>query len=465
MSKEKGSKKSLTGLLVTVILLLAAAVLPLPEGVTRSGWFSLAIFFSAIVLWICDTMPMCVTAFATMFLLVVFGVMDLSTVFSSFGGSSFFFAIATFAVSIALENTSVPLRICNTLTKWSGGSSRRLVIMLMLACALTSSVMSNLSTCIIYLGLGTALLKANNCQPLKSNLGKCLMIGIPATAGCGGLITPAGTPGNLLIMDLLETAGTPLSFLQWTLLFAPISILTVIICGIWVTKIFPPEQVEPSAIAAMNQKLVEHGKLNTQEKKTIVIILAMLVCWFLGTWVPALDVTLVAVMGMAILFLPGIRVLTWEDTVKRTNWNLVFTIGTVGVLIAGMTSTGIMDWLVNGIFSSIASWNVIAMFLVIGLVVCIIRAFIPTAPAIVALFGAPLLSLVAVAGVSPVALLMIPAYWACTPMLLWIEPIFLFSYGYGYYKPADVLKYGSLPTAIMIVLMAFTPYYTGLLGL
>ena len=138
MSKEKGSKKSLTGLLVTVILLLAAAVLPLPEGVTRSGWFSLAIFFSAIVLWICDTMPMCVTAFATMFLLVVFGVMDLSTVFSSFGGSSFFFAIATFAVSIALENTSVPLRICNTLTKWSGGSSRRLVIMLMLACALTS---------------------------------------------------------------------------------------------------------------------------------------------------------------------------------------------------------------------------------------------------------------------------------------------------------------------------------------
>ena len=76
-----------------------------------------------------------------------------------------------------------------------------------------------------------------------------------------------------------------------------------------------------------------------------------------------------------------------------------------------------------------------------------------------------LLSLVAVAGVNPVALLMIPAYWACTPMLLWIGPIFLFSYGYGYYKPTDVLKYGSLPTVIMVVLMAFAPYYTRAAGI
>ena len=32
--------------------------------------------------------------------------------------------------------------------------------------------MSNLSTCIIYLNLGLALLHANNCKPRESNLGK-----------------------------------------------------------------------------------------------------------------------------------------------------------------------------------------------------------------------------------------------------------------------------------------------------
>ena len=50
-------------------------------------------------------------------------------------------------------------------------------------------------------------------------------------------------------------------------------------------------------------------------------------------------------------------------------------------------------------------------------------------------------------------------------MLLWIEPIYLFSYGYEYYKPQDLLKYGAVPSLAMVALMSFTPYYVGLFGL
>lgn len=457
-------KKSYIGLICAATFLLLPAILPVTEGVTREGLYSLGIFFGAIALWICETVPMCVAAFAIMFIMPYFHVMDINTVYSSFGGSAFFFAIATFAVSIALENTSIPLRICHALTKWSKGNSKRLVIALYFACAITSSIMSNLSTCIIYLGLVLALLKANNCTPGKSNLGKCLMIGVPACAGCGGLITPSGTPGNILIIELLSTVGIDLSFLQWILIFAPLALITILVCGIWVTKVFQPEKIEEEAMEVLNARLSEAGVFSLKEKKTIIIIVAMLVCWFLGTWVSALNVTVVAVIGMTCLFLPGVSVLTWDDVAKRTNWNLVFTIGSVGVLISGMTATGIMDWIIGKAFSGITSWNVIAMFFVIGIIVCVIRAFIPTAPAIVALFGAPLLSLAAISTASPLALLIVPAYWACTPMLLWFEPIFLFSYGYGFYKPQDVLKYGSVPSVIMILLMSLTPYYIQLFG-
>lgn len=465
MEKAPLNKKALVGILAAVVLLAAAAVIPVSGDVTREGLYSLAIFFSAIIMWICDSLPMCVTSFILIFIMPLFGVTDLNSVFSGFGGSAFFFAIATFAVSIALEKTSVPLRICYALTKWSKGNPKKLVIAMLFACAVTSAIMSNLSTTIIYLSLSLALLRANRCEPLKSNLGRCLMIGIPAAAGCGGLITPAGTPGNLLIMDLLATQGIHLSFLQWIILFAPLSLITILICGLWATAIFKPETIGENAIKTLNDKLRESGQLKSDEKKTIAIIFVMLVCWFLGTWISVLNVTLVAVAGMTALFFPGVQVVTWDEIAKKTNWNLVFTIGAVGVLIGGMTATGIMDYMVNTLFTSISSWNVIAMFLTIGFVVCVIRAFIPTAPAIVALFGAPLLSVAALTGLSPVPLLMIPAYWACCPMLLWIEPIFLFSFGYGYYKPQDVLKYGSLPSVIMVMLMAFAPLYTNLLGL
>lgn len=464
MEKKAINKKALFGLLFTIVAVVVAYVLPTSETVSRTGLLAMAFFLGVIVMWVCETMPMSVSALFLMFLMPAFGIMDLNTMFTSFGGLSFFFAIATFFVSFAVEETTVPLRICNALAKMTKGNSRKLVIALFFACAITSAIMSNLSTCIIYLSISLSILRANNCEPMKSNLGKCLMIGIPATAGVGGLITPAGMSANALIIGLWDTVGIPVTFLDWTLLFAPLALLTVLICGIWVTAIFKPEPISPEALDTINVRIKEAGKLTTQEKKTMFIVGAMLICWLLGTWVPVLNVAVVAIVGMGLMFMPGIQVLEWKKVVGKVNWDLCFTMGAVGVFISGLTSTGIMNVVVEKLFSGLASWNVYVMFFVIGLVVCVIRAFIPTAPAIVAMFGAPLLAAAALTGASPVALLIIPAFWACAPMLLWIEPIFLFSYGYNYYKPGDVLKYGSLPSIILIALMSFLPIYIGFFG-
>lgn len=354
---KTSARKSITGLLLCAILIIAAEIMPLADGVTRVGLLSLAVFFGTILMWILNSLPMCVTALLMMFLMPGLGVMKLEDVYSSFGGTAFFFAIATFAISLALENTSVPLRICNVLTRWAKGDPKKLVIAIMFACGLTSGIMSNLSTCIIYLNLGLALLKANNCEPGNSNLGKSLMIGIPCAAGVGGLITPAGTPGNLLIIQLLETQGITMSFLQWVLFFAPLALLCILIGSLWIVHLYKPEDISSEAIHTLQDNLEKTGSLKIQEKKTILIIAVMLICWLLGTWVSVLNVTVVAVVGMAVLFFPGIAVLDWKATAARINWDLCLTIGSVGVLIGGMTSTGIMDWIVARLFSGIAGWS------------------------------------------------------------------------------------------------------------
>ncbi len=458
-------KKGVIGLIIAIILVLICSVLPVPEGTTRQGLLALGLFLATIIMWICETMPMVITAFLIMFIFPLFHVMELGTVFTSFGGTAFFFAIATFAISIALETTSIPLRICHALTRSAKGNSKTLVIGIMFACALTSAVMSNLSSCIIYLSLSLALLKANNCEPGKSNLGRCLMIGIPAMSGCGGMITPAGTPGNALIIGILAEQGIQLSFLQWTVIFAPLALICCLISGLTLTAVFKPERISEAAMKELDVKLEECGSLKTQEKKTLGIILVILVLWVLGTWIPALNVTLVAMVGMAVMFLPGINVLDWDLVAKKTNWNLAFTIGSVGVLIGALTSSGIVDWMMSGVFANLGGMNLFLMMFVVGVVVCFIRAFIPTAPAIVALFAPLLLPLAAVTAATPTAVMVLPAFWACTPLLLWIEPIYLFSYGNGYYTPGQLLKWGWIPSLIMSVILAFVPLYLQLFGL
>jgi len=464
---EASFKKRTIGVVIAVALIVISAVVPIPEGTTREGLMSLGVFGGALALWICNSMPMSVSAFGMMALMPLLGIMTLNDVFLQFGGTAFFFAIATFAVSIALENTTIPLRICHALTSRTKSNPTTLVIAMMFACGIVSAFMSNLATCIIFLGIAHGLLEANNTKPGSSNLGKCLMIGIPATAGIGGLMTPAGTPGNALIIGLLQSeAGIDISFLQWVGLFAPMGLFTILVASIWLTRVFKPEAIGDEAIADLERRLSEVGNgLTNVEKRTLAIIGVMIVCWLLGTWVPAFNVTIVAIFGMVAMFLPGIGVLEWKDTANRINWDLSFTIGSVGVLIGAMSSTGVMTWIVSTLLSGIGGMNLILAFFIVGLIVCVIRAFIPTAPAIVALFGPPLLALAPIIGATPMSILYLPAMWACCPMLLWIEPIYLFSYGWGYYKPLDVLKFGVIPSLICVAVMSFTPMYCGLFGL
>ena len=464
---ETSTKKRIIGIALAVIFIAISAVAPVPEGTSREGLMSLGVFGGALALWICGSMPMSVSAFGMMAIMPLLGVMTLNDVFLQFGGTAFFFAIATFAVSIALENTTVPLRICHALTSRTKTNPSALVIAMMFACGIVSAFMSNLATCIIFLGIAHGLLEANNTEPGSSNLGRCLMIGLPAAAGIGGLMTPAGTPGNALIIGLLQSeAGIDITFMQWVGLFAPIGLFTILVASIWLTRVFKPETVGDEAIADLEQRLSEVGtKLTGVEKRTLAIIGLMIVCWLLGTWVPAFNVTIVAILGMVAMFLPGVGVLEWKDTAARINWDLSFTIGSVGVLIGAMSSTGVMSWIVTTLLSGIGGMNIILAFFLVGLIVCVIRAFIPTAPAIVALFGPPLLALAPIIGATPVSILYLPAMWACCPMLLWIEPIYLFSYGWGYYKPLDVLKFGVVPSLVCVAVMSFTPMYCALFGL
>ena len=174
----------------------------------------------------------------------------------------------------------------------------------------------------------------------------------------------------------------------------------------------------------------------------MIIIAAMLIFWILGTWIKAFDTTLVAVCGMVLLFMPGIQVLDWERNLKQDQLESLLHDRFRRCISCRLERDRYNELYLSTRFSPVLTgMNIMLAFIIISFVVCIIRAFIPTAPAaIAALFGAPLLALAPVLGVSAVALLFIPAFWACTPTLLWIEPIFLFTYGYGYSQATGCIE-------------------------
>lgn len=385
----------------------------------------------------------------------------------NFGISTALFIMATGGITTIIRNSTLPLRITSWIMKVTKGNSRRMIFYFGIASAVLSGFMSSLATCALFFTFALVLLKANHCEPKKSNLGRCLMIVLPACCGIGGFLTPAGTPGNIVLMEMMENMGIHITFAQWCGVGLPLGILATLLFAWFLPLVFKPENISEESRQMMLKQAEALPPLTGKEIKSIVIIGAMILLWFIGSWVPYFSTTVVALLGMGAMFLPGMDLLTWKEFSDDCNWNLVFIMGSVSILMVGVTSTGAMDWIAAKLFSNIGTLPVTVMFIAIAAVICVMRAFIPTTTAVIALFVPLLASIASITGASLPALLFIPAFWGPAALLLcYTEPIYLITFGEGYYTEGDLLKAGWLPSLIMAVVLGLSlPVLVGWIGL
>lgn len=89
--------------------MLLFSVIPVPYGLTRAGLYSAGIILSAIVLWVTEALPICITAIGLCVLMPLFHVLEYSDVMSGFGTGTALFIMATSGITIVLTKTTIPL--------------------------------------------------------------------------------------------------------------------------------------------------------------------------------------------------------------------------------------------------------------------------------------------------------------------------------------------------------------------
>ena len=467
------NRKRILGFIIAVVLIALFKAIPPFEGLASSvdnpeaAMASIGIFLGAIVMFVCQVAPLAVISLSLMMLLPYFDIMTLSDIYSQFGGTSFFFVLFCFGVTGALSNTTLPMRISAWITKISKGDPKLLVFGFLFAATILSGFLSNFGTLIMFYGIIVMFLRAADLRPGESQLGKCLMIGLPFACGNGGFITPAGSPGNLIAQSLLLQEGYDISFLQWFVMCAPFALIMCFLVSVALIAIFKPEPMKQEAMDSIRDANARLGPMQGNEKKAIVIIVATIILWFAGTWVSALNTTVVAGCAFFLMFMPGIDLMDWKSFVREADWNLLFMVGAVAITMGCVNTTGAMKWIANTLFSGMAGLGVFLIMLIVGAVVCYLRVLIPTAPSVAAIFVPIMIGVAQVAAPeNAVAMAMIPVFWAgATITLVYTEPIYLYTFGAGYYKAGELFKAGLLPTLIMIVIIAaLFPAWFGLFG-
>lgn len=444
MKKKKGI------IIAAALLLLAVSVLcSLPFPDSGNAIRAVGMLLCCLVLWITEAMPISVSALLMLALLPFLGLMDWSGVVQNFGVNTALFIMASSGITAALSVSSIPRFLANKVIQRCASRPALLVTGIALLVALFSAFVSSLATCALFSSMISDMLRQVKIEPRKTNLGKDLMLVIPACAGIGGFMSPAGTPANILVMDMLGKEGVHISFLQWCAIGFPVGIFATLLFALSVILVFRPER----NAAQIQQEKVRFTK---KDIAVAVIVLVVVAGWFLGSFVPLLNPTVVALIGLAALFMTPLDLMDMPRFSKGVNWDLVLAMGSVSVLMTAVADTGLLSQAAQALFSNTQALPPLVLLMLISLVICVFRAVIPTTTAVIALFAPMLLSIATASGLSVATLLLIASFWAASALLLiYTEPIYLIAYQKGYFTQKDLLRCGALPSLLLCAAATF----------
>ena len=460
--------KRLTCLGIALIIILAGWLLPTPDGLSFEGKMALSLMVAGIFLWVTEPVPVAVSGLVIMVSLPAFGILPFlnvtdpatgATTIGVWGGfisNVIFFILASFGITAALLKTKIPAKIVFALLQLTRGNSRATIGAFMVAAAILSFLISDLPCTALFTGIAvSSILKVQGCACGSSNLGKALMIGIAYASIMGGMITPAGSALNVMTLNMLRGAtegAVNIAFLDWVLMCAPIAIILVFVSWISVVLVFKTDRISQETVVSIEKNGESIGKLDAFDWKALIIILGMIVAWIASNWT-GWDATAIAVIGMALFFIPGIDVLTWKEYVASVSWNIVLLIGCVQSIAGGVKEQGAASWLFGSTVGTMAVSGNVVVAATSGLLP-LLRLVCPVGPAFIAICLIPLAGMAVALGVSPVVFAVIVGVNASTTFLMGVDGNNMLSYRHGYWNMVDFFKAGVIPTLAMVALHA-----------
>jgi di/tricarboxylate transporter len=191
---------------------------------TTDMWLALGILGVAIILFVTEWLRVDVVAIGVMVSLMLSGLISSSEAISGFSNPAVLTIASLFVVGGAVMQTGVAAAIGQRILLIAGTSPVRLTIVIMLAVALLSSVMSDTGTVAVLLPAIVSLAASAKISNSK------LLIPLAYGSLLGGATTLIGTPPNIIVSDLLREQGLqPFRFFDYT----PIGISLVIAGGLF----------------------------------------------------------------------------------------------------------------------------------------------------------------------------------------------------------------------------------------
>ena len=310
-----------------------------------------------VALWTNEGLPLGVVSLLPIILFPLFSILSTNEVTSNYSKSIIFLFLGGFLLAIATEKTSLHKVIANKLLSIFPNSIQGVIFSLAFTSAILSSVLSNTTTALLLMPI--AMFITENIE-----IKKRLVLAVAYGASIGGIITPIGTPPNLIFLGFASEHNIAhLTFIEWMYHTLPLAFLMIIFMGFLLSFNLKGElNVDFKA-----------NKLTPQQKRLSYILLALVFLLFINSPIKpywnglGLNEKLILLGFGLLMFFPKIGFLTWEDS-KKIPFEIIFLFG-AGFSIA-------MAVIKSGLAKEVASYldvfNGVGVFLFLLIVIAFV---------------------------------------------------------------------------------------------
>jgi len=276
-------------------------------------------------------LPLGVVSLLPIVLFPALNILSTKATTANYSKTIIFLFLGGFLLAIAVEKIGLHKVIANKLLSIFPKSARGIIFALSITSALLSSLLSNTTTALLLMSI--ALFLTEN-KKLKIRL----VLAVAYGASIGGIITPIGTPPNLILMGFLDDNGLEkLSFISWMGKTMPLAFVMLIVVSYILSL-----GVGDLKIDMKDEKL----SLDIDQNRLKNILLSLVVVLFANSFFKfSSDAVILLTFGL-IMFLPKFGFLVWEDS-KKIPYEVIFLFGAGFSIASAFGHTGLANSISN----------------------------------------------------------------------------------------------------------------------
>ncbi len=326
---------------MSVILgLLAFALLTLVITLQQAALVGVLVLL--ISLWTNEGLALGVVSLLPIVLFPSFGILSTKETTLNYAHPIIYLFLGGFMLAIAVEKTGLHTWIADRVLRVFPHSARGIIFALAITSGLLSSILSNTTTTLLLISVALFL---SDDPKLKLRFALAIAYG----ASVGGILTPIGTPPNLILLGIMQEHDmAPIPFFQWIWMVAPLSIAMFL---------FISSVLSIGVGGVRIEREVEHKLLTTPQKKVVFVLISLMGILLLNAPIEpywsglGMSEPVILLSAGLLLFAPPLRILEWMEDKDKIPYRIMMLFGAGFSIAMAFAKTGLADHIASYLVS------------------------------------------------------------------------------------------------------------------